>query len=63
MEWDERRVVNGDMGTGDEDLEEYRSGLSYFCARSLLLVMRVSNDLYELLQTCKQCVYFCEHEQ
>ena len=26
MVWDGRRVVNGDMGTGDEELEEYRSG-------------------------------------
>ena len=26
MVWDERRVVNGDMGTGDEELGEYRSG-------------------------------------
>ena len=40
MVWDERRVVNGDMRTGDEEFDEYRSGLSYFCATSLLLVMR-----------------------
>ena len=29
MVWDERRVVNGDMGTGDKELEEYRSGLHF----------------------------------
>ena len=66
MVWDERRVVNGDMGTGDE---EYRSGLHLtYCHLPTACKTNVSS--FPGLETCftnksvdfvswKKISYFC----